>query len=130
MHGVQYSSNGYHYSYKTQYLGLIAEVLNEAVWMVVLLLVERNKEGEVVPVPILLVSHVICNPEYKALCKKVTSMQAWLFHRCDVYSQPTSLISCLHSLASCLVHKVLSLHIQSMTHTALTIVSGSNILLV
>ena len=98
MRGVRYSSNGYNYSYKTQYLCLIAEVLNEAVWMVVLLLVERNKEGEVVPVPILLVSHVVCNPEYKALCKKVTSMQAWLFHRRDVYSQPTSLISCLHTV--------------------------------
>ena len=58
------------YSYRTQlYLCLIAEVLNEAVRMVVLLLVERNKEGEVVPVPVLLVSHVVCNPEYKAYVK-------------------------------------------------------------
>ena len=76
MHGVQYSSNGYHYSYKTQYLCLIAEVLNEAVWMVVLLLVERNKEGEVVPVPILLVSHVVCNPEYKAHYVKKSDLHA------------------------------------------------------
>ena len=60
------SSNGYHYCYRTQYLCLVVKVLNEAVWMVVLLLIERNKEGEVVPVSVLLVSHVVCNPKYKA----------------------------------------------------------------
>lgn len=38
--------------------------------MVVLLLVERNKEGEVVPVSGLLVSHVVCNPKYKAFVRQ------------------------------------------------------------
>lgn len=64
------SSNGYHYCYRTQYLCLVVKVLNEAVWMVVLPLVKRNKEGEVVPVSVLLVSHVVCNPKYKAFVRQ------------------------------------------------------------
>jgi len=43
------------------YLCLVVEVLNEAIWMVILLLVERNKEREVGPVPILLIAHVVTN---------------------------------------------------------------------
>ena len=42
-------------------LSLVAEVCNEAVRVVVLSLVERGEEGEVVPVSVVLVAHVVAH---------------------------------------------------------------------
>ena len=43
-------------------LCLVVEVLDQAIRMVVLLLVKRSKESEVGPVSILLITHVVTNP--------------------------------------------------------------------
>ena len=57
------------------YLVLIIEVSDEAVGVVVLALVEGDKEREIIPVSILLVAHVIPN----SVIKEYINAKKWLF---------------------------------------------------
>lgn len=49
------------------YLMLVREVSDEAVGVVILGMVEGKKLAEVVPIPVVLVSHVVTNTEAKQM---------------------------------------------------------------